>query len=276
VNEDPGRPITNSDDFMPVMRSEDLPASANTGSAQPGRPDRVVLPEIRKATCASGEVLVMRLGTGEVVAFATHCPHQQTPLNNASLSGGLLTCPQHNYVYDPKTGANVHPTRQARADTLWRLKPGYLPTFKVVEKDGWIWVAGRPNPPPGPLDGSSAPQGDPAQRGRPPLKEQMAIQANPSNEEAGIVEHLEGSIMLKAGERFELTLPTAPAPGHVWRLEGAADLIGVEGQVFDEVESVYRVKLVGLRAGVARMQWVFSKPWGAAIREVRPYRVEVK
>ncbi len=93
-------------------------------------------------------VLVGRLNDGQVVAFGAACPHEMTDLRDATFVDGLVRCPRHNYMYDPRTGANVIPTRVARRENLWKLRPGYLPTHSVEERDGWVCVRATPQPPP--------------------------------------------------------------------------------------------------------------------------------
>jgi len=118
------------------MRSEKLLA------AQPGEP------HLRGAKVGRSEVLMVRLETGAVAAFAAHCPHQGTPLDGATLFDDSLRCPRHVFLYDLKTGENLVPARVNKPETLCKLKPGYLPIHRAEERDGWIWVAETPEPPP--------------------------------------------------------------------------------------------------------------------------------
>ncbi|HEX2700712.1 MAG TPA: Rieske (2Fe-2S) protein, partial [Acidimicrobiales bacterium] len=116
--------------------------SADCIAGPPGEPSFV---EVRVGRAG---VLVTRLASGEVVAFSAECPHQSTPLEGATFWEGKLRCARHLYLYDVHTGENVLPARDASPDALRRLKPGYLPIHKVEERDGWVWVAERPEPPP--------------------------------------------------------------------------------------------------------------------------------
>ncbi len=80
-------------------------------------------PELRKVRVGDSEMILCRLADGEVVAFGTHCPHQGTDLMEASFFDGNLRCPHHLYLYDPRTGENVVPSRDARPENLWNAPP---------------------------------------------------------------------------------------------------------------------------------------------------------
>lgn len=105
-------------------------------------------PGFARVKVGKAEVLVTRLPDGEAVAFASVCPHQATPLDVASFFEGRLRCGRHLYLYDVHTGENVLPARTSSPESLCKLKPGYLPVHRVEERDGWIWVAEAPDPPP--------------------------------------------------------------------------------------------------------------------------------
>lgn len=98
------------------------------------------------------DLLVTRLPGGEVVAFAAECPHLSTPLDAATQRDGRLRCARHLYEYDLRTGENVVPAHDAPPASLWKLKPGYLARHRVQERNGWILVADRPEPPPAAYD----------------------------------------------------------------------------------------------------------------------------
>ena len=122
--------------FEAVLRSEDC---------RLGRPGE---PGFRQVQVGQAELLVTRLPGGDVVAFAAECPHLSTPLDGATLRDGHLRCARHLYQYDLRTGENVVPAREARPESMWKLKPGYLRVHRAEERDGWIWVAEAPEPPP--------------------------------------------------------------------------------------------------------------------------------
>ncbi|MGH9156991.1 MAG: Rieske (2Fe-2S) protein, partial [Acidimicrobiales bacterium] len=125
-----------------VLRSDALPA----GTA--------VAPALVRVEVGGRDVLLCRTDEGHVVAFCATCPHQQTSLEEASFFDGKLRCVRHLYLYDPVTGENIIPTRDARPESLWKLKPGYLPVYQVDERDGWIWVSDQPKSPPASFDPS--------------------------------------------------------------------------------------------------------------------------
>ena len=119
-----------------ALKSDELPAGEGAGT------------QIRRVRTDDGHVMVARLTDGRLVAFAPSCPHQVTPLDDATLHDGVMRCPRHGYQYDACTGVNVFPTRDAKPENLWKLKPKYLPVYDVEERDGWIWVSTDAKPPP--------------------------------------------------------------------------------------------------------------------------------
>lgn len=44
---------------------------------------------------------------GEIAAYSARCPHLGGPLEEASLDGGILTCPWHGYRFDVRSGASA-------------------------------------------------------------------------------------------------------------------------------------------------------------------------
>lgn len=125
--------------FRRVLRSADLPLPEPAAEHDEAEP--CSHPTIREVEVEGYRVLVTRLPSGEVAAFATFCPHLGTPLQRATLVGEHLRCPQHRYVYDLRSGRNVVPTDRASSKELRRLRPGCLPTFPAAEEGGWVWVA---------------------------------------------------------------------------------------------------------------------------------------
>lgn len=123
-----------------VLRSGDCVADDDDG------------PAFAAVRVGDADLLVTRLPGGEVVAFAAECPHLSTPLDGATRRDGRLRCARHLYEYDLRTGENLVPARDAPPASLWRLKPGYLSRHRVQERDGWILVADRPEPPPAAYD----------------------------------------------------------------------------------------------------------------------------
>jgi nitrite reductase/ring-hydroxylating ferredoxin subunit len=223
---------------------------------------------MREARLAGTPVLLARRPSGEVVAFGTHCPHQGTPLKHAGFFGRYLQCPQHRYVYDPDTGENILPTRQANVDFLWRMKPGHLRTHRVEEREGWIWVAVAANPVP-PEYGPDNPP--------PPLPAELRGAPRPQVEDEGPAEHATESISARAGTEFELTVPTRALPGHLWRVESGDDLVVLVGQAFEPGDAPrYQLRFAARSPGQVELRCVYGRPWGGRPSEVRTYSVTIE
>lgn len=238
-----------------VLRSEDLPA---------GTENR---PEIRRARFGASEVLLARLAGGDVVAFHTRCPHQDTSLEEATLWDGNLRCPRHLYLYDPRTGENVLPARDAREGTLWKLKPGYLPVYRTEERDGWIWVADAPEPPPPSYDAENE-----RRRAAEPEPE-----TSPPSGQPQPLDHPTESIQVTVEEEFEVVLPTVPRPGHLWRVEVSDELVAVTSQRMDlEGDPCYRVGLRARGPGAAALRCTYARPWDTTPAEVRSFVVSIE
>lgn len=288
-----------------LPRAEGGPAGVGGRVRQRALAATVPAPVIRQVSVGSAEVLLARLPGGTVVAFGTRCPHHDTPLVEASIYEGNVRCPRHNYVYDPRTGRNILPSRDARPEALPRLKPGYLRTHRVEERDGWVWVAEEPNPPPPDHDAhAQAPPGhrgrqrpEPVERaagvGGPPRspgavgRTQPAGRANPVGrvEAAGPgtaaaspgepVERPAQSLRAAAGCDLELLLPTDPLPGHLWRVEVDGD-VALLGQTYEQAETLrYRIRLRAGSPGKATVRCAYTLPWSATPKEVRTYRIDV-
>ncbi len=214
-------------------------------------------------------VLVARLDTGEGVAFDPTCPHQNTPLEDASFWDGNIRCPRHQYLYDPRTGENLVPSRGARPESLWKLKPGYLPTYPVKEEDGWVWVAEECNPPPEAYD--PALEEPPARTGRATDERE-----EPEEPEEQGPRTTTKTVRVRAGGHFELRLPTNPLPGHIWVVEVAGALVEVVEQgLLREDPPRWRVRLAARAAGSEEVTCSFRQPWATEPSEVRRYLVEV-
>ena len=229
-------------------------------------------PELRLVRVGDQEVILVRLEDGTVAGVASHCPHQGTELTDASFFDGLLRCPRHLYLYDPRTGENVVPARDARPENLWKLAPGYLPTFRVEERDGWIWVATRPSPPP--------PGYDPERERRPPTSGWRRAEAPAAASEppsaTGPVEHPTKTVRVRPGATFELRLPTAARPGHVWRVEVTNPVRVLSQQYEPGSPSRHRIRLAAKAAGVATVRCSYARPWDTEPAEVRAYVVRVE
>lgn len=263
--------------FERVLRSEDLPHATGGGGRRlrdEGLAGTIAAPIFREARLSGRDVLLTRLHGGEVVAFAAFCPHQGISLAGASIFDGNVRCPQHGYLYDPRTGSNVLPTRRERPEVLWRLKPRYLPTYPVEERDGWIWVDEQPNPPPLEYDPTleEPPAGDRQARraaaGTPPA----AVQ--PTTDQP--TEHPAEAVTAVAGSELALALPTDVEPGHLWHVEVSDERLTLLGTRFEGGEAAScTVRLAAHEPGSATIRCAYAKPWSTRPREVRTFVVRV-
>jgi toluene monooxygenase system ferredoxin subunit len=54
-------------------------------------------------------LLVVGVGPGEVRVYDARCPHQGWPLEAGTLAEGTLTCRQHRWRFDVKSGTGINP-----------------------------------------------------------------------------------------------------------------------------------------------------------------------
>jgi prepilin-type processing-associated H-X9-DG protein len=245
-----------------VLASADLPSGEAGDTA------------IRLVQAGDREVLVARLNSGRVVAFGALCPHQGTDLSNATFWDGNVRCPRHNYLYDSVTGENILPSRDCRPESLWKLAPGYLPVHRTEEREGWVWVAEEPSPPPSSFD--------PA-RERPPGPGEVAPTAQPLAGPRLIADTEESraevatALSVRAGATFELRLRTQPRPGYVWRVKVPPELLFVVEERFEPGSPPrHRVKLAARSVGTGQIQCTYVRPWEATPAEARTYDVTVE
>lgn len=228
-------------------------------------------PRLRRVTVAGTDVLLGRLSGGQVVAFSSTCPHQQTDLAGATFFDGRIRCPLHVYLYDPQTGENVIPATTADPLNLWKLKPGYLPVYEVEERDGWIWVGPDPKPPP--------PSYDP-ERERPPAPgtRPAAAAAAPAAPAADTqTEHPTKTVRVAPGTTFALRLPTTPRPGFTWRVEADGPLLNVVEERFEPGEPArHLVRLATRGVGEATVRCLYARPWDTKPAEIRTYEVRIE
>ncbi len=59
--------------------------------------------EMTHGRANGGEVLVLNLA-GDLHAYIDRCGHMNAPLDLGTFKSGVLKCPQHNAVFDAKTG----------------------------------------------------------------------------------------------------------------------------------------------------------------------------
>jgi nitrite reductase/ring-hydroxylating ferredoxin subunit len=221
--------------------------------------------QIRRVRVGDGHVLVTRLTTGEVVAFAPVCPHQFTELDEAAIRDGQLRCPRHGYQYDARTGENLHPRRDAPLENLWKLRPGYLPCYQVVEKDGWVSVSDEPLPPPASYDWALEQR--PAREGDDigdPVAQEAAPVAAPASPEQSMK-----FLTMVSGSSMEIRLPIVPRPGFAWQYDVVGQLLQVSDEQFESGYSPCQViKLAADGVGAATLTCTYATEQGerAAVR----------
>ncbi len=240
--------------MRPVLRSDEL--SAGVSPTQP---------EIRRVSAGETDVLLARLEGGRVIAFTPTCPHQDTSLEDATVWDGSLRCPRHLYLYDPDTGENILPARDALPGTLWKLRPGYLSVYRVEEREGWIWVAGAPEPPPATYD--------PDQERRPSRPPEPDAPANAAP--TGPLVHPSEELGATAGEELEVELATSLRPGYLWRGEVGDGLVVVSQRIDPGSGATFRVRIRAGDPGEATMRWIYARPWDVEPAEVRIFVVRI-
>ena len=76
------------------------------------------------------DVGVLVVDTGEaLVAVEALCPHEAVPLERGFVDGSTLTCLEHNWQFDVRTGDPVGDAEQG------------LRTYRLKEEDGHVYVA---------------------------------------------------------------------------------------------------------------------------------------
>jgi nitrite reductase/ring-hydroxylating ferredoxin subunit len=263
-----GGPV-NSPPVFPTLKSDDLAAGEGADTV------------IRRVRAGDTYVLVARLGDGEVVAFDATCPHQITELDEAAIVDGMVSCPRHRYLYDPRSGRNVTPACGARPENLWKLRPGYLPCFPVEERDGWIWVDPRPKP---------APEGyDPTLEERPAHRRagaEAAADREPDGPEVLIpgpppldmpTERSLKVIDVAAESTFDLRLPIPPGERQAWRMEMVGRGLVVLDEEYEPGDAPHQlVRLEALGAGAAStLCFTYAYPDRPLPAAVRTYIVRV-
>ena len=222
-------------------------------------------------------VLVARLGDGEVVAFDGTCPHQVTELDTATIVDGLVSCPRHRYLYDPRTGSNVVPAATAKRENLWKLQPGYLPCFAVEERDGWIWVDPLPKP---------APEGyDPTLEERPLGRRRGDDEPREPGPEVMIpgpppldmpTERTLRVIDVAAESTFDLRLPIPPGERQAWRMEMVGRALTVVDEEYEPGDAPHQlVRLAAQGAGASTLCFTYAYPDRPLPAAVRTYIVRV-
>ncbi|MEP1231444.1 MAG: Rieske 2Fe-2S domain-containing protein [Litorimonas sp.] len=114
-------------------RSLDTQADMKTDWVNIGDPMSIPLNKAVTITPANGErIAVFRHAKG-ISAVDAVCSHQNGPLGEGCVIGGLVTCPWHGFQFDPETG-------EAPAPFTDRVQ-----THEVRIENGTVWVNSTPD-----------------------------------------------------------------------------------------------------------------------------------
>ncbi len=229
------------------------------------RSSEVTTGAIVRTAAGRRQVMVARLSSGAAVAFATRCPHQDTDLGGATVVDDRIRCPRHEYLYDPCTGENVFPAQASDPDQRWKTRPGYLPVYVVQERDGWIWVAHRPLPPP--------PTFDPSLEELPLGAEVLDETGADTGQEVGA--DAASVLRVQVGTTFEIRLPTNPLPGHTWEIKTGRRLAVVEQGLLPADPPRWQVRVAARKVGEDEIRCAFRHPWDVEPSERRRYVVRI-
>lgn len=106
------------------------------------------VPENARKVVEVGDYKVLVIHTdGRFIAVDNRCPYMYLPLKNGKLEDHAIVCPFHHSAFDLETG-NVKewspwpPVVGKALGAIAREKA--LPVFEIMEKDGWLWIADKP------------------------------------------------------------------------------------------------------------------------------------
>ena len=123
VGANESRRAAGSDPSLPNAPDADgYRAVAPAGAVQPGRPRMYVV--------AGATVAVFQVD-GALFAIDNACSHEDGPLGEGAVVGGVVTCPYHDWRYDVRTGACLTAPDRRQA------------CFAVRERGGYLWVGPR-------------------------------------------------------------------------------------------------------------------------------------
>ncbi|MBX2859117.1 MAG: Rieske 2Fe-2S domain-containing protein [Cellvibrionaceae bacterium] len=80
-------------------------------------------------------IALFRDGNNKPAAVLDRCPHRFTPLSAGAVEAGRIVCPYHGWNFD-KSGCGKRPFDANEAGVTCK-----VPAFKVIEKNGYLWVA---------------------------------------------------------------------------------------------------------------------------------------
>jgi nitrite reductase/ring-hydroxylating ferredoxin subunit len=243
--------------------------------------------EIRRVRVSDGHVLVARLTTGEVVAFAPVCPHQFTELDEATIRDGELRCPRHGYTFDTRTGENLHPRRDTPVENLWKVRPGYLPCYQAVETDGWISVSDEPLAPPASYDPALEQRPERASERTSESESERTSESEaeraseseavaPESDAPIVVEQSVKFLTVTSGTTVDVRLPIVPRPGFAWEFSVTGSLLEVVDSQFESGYSPCQLLQVATGgAGAATLVCTYANEKGEPA-SVRTFIVRVR
>jgi nitrite reductase/ring-hydroxylating ferredoxin subunit/(2Fe-2S) ferredoxin len=125
----PGKPGANKKDVPPKARpAEPAPPSAGPGWTRVCRADEVPVNGMKAFAVDGTSVLVVH--TGEAfLAYQALCPHEAIPLETGVHDGCVLTCLEHLWQFDLKTGAPLGEAAEG------------LKGYRLREERGTLYVA---------------------------------------------------------------------------------------------------------------------------------------
>lgn len=86
----------------------------------------------------NGRPVLLANRKGRIYALHGICPHQNNPLEGATIWDHLIDCPWHHFQFDVRTGENYYPSNVYPRDVKKQVRP--LRTFPVQVKEGEVWV----------------------------------------------------------------------------------------------------------------------------------------
>ena len=114
-------------------RKLDTQADLNTGWVNIGDPMAIPLNKALTITPPNGERIAIFRHAKGISAVDAVCSHQNGPLGEGCIIGGLVTCPWHGFQFDPETGEAPAPFTDK------------VQTHAVKIENGNVWVNAEPD-----------------------------------------------------------------------------------------------------------------------------------
>jgi phenylpropionate dioxygenase-like ring-hydroxylating dioxygenase large terminal subunit len=94
----------------------------------------VTVHQMHAITIINKPVLIYRKENGELTALADQCCHRQAPLSLGRLEGDDVRCMYHGLKFNADGKCIEIPTMNDIPESF------QVPTYPVIERDGWVWV----------------------------------------------------------------------------------------------------------------------------------------